>query len=44
MGAELQATARKLPSGPTRHNMLQEIGKLRAQIAALQRANLRAEG
>ena len=44
MGAELQATARKLPSGPDRHNMLQEIGRFRAQVAALQRADLRSAG
>jgi hypothetical protein len=40
MGATLQATVRKLPPGPTRHNMLQEIGRFRAEIAALQRADL----
>ena len=46
MGAKLQATARKLPSGPDRHNILQEIGRFRAQIAALQGADYgqRAEG
>ena len=36
MGLKLQMTARNLPSGPDRHNMLQEIGRLRAQVAALQ--------
>ena len=41
MGLKLQITARNLPSGPDRHNMLQEIGRLRAQVAALQRADLR---
>ena len=41
MGTELQASARRLPSGITRDNMLQEIGRFRAQIAALQGADLR---
>ena len=36
MGLKLQMTARNLPSGPDRHNILQEIGRLRAQVAALQ--------
>ena len=36
MGDELQATARKLPPGITRHNMLHEIGRLRARVVALQ--------
>jgi hypothetical protein len=40
MGAKLQATARKLPSGPHRHNILQEIARFRAEIAALQSADL----
>ena len=39
LGVKLQTTARNLPSGPDRHNILQEIGRLRAQVAALQ-ANL----
>jgi hypothetical protein len=42
MGAELQATARKLPWGTTRHNMLQEIGRFRAQIVALQGSDLQS--
>jgi hypothetical protein len=42
MGAKLQATARELPTGPDRHNMLQEIGSFRAQVAALQGADLRS--
>jgi hypothetical protein len=29
MMTKLQATARALPSGPDRHNILQEIGKFR---------------
>jgi cytochrome c556 len=37
MAAELLATARKLPSGQDRHNALQEIGRFRARITALQR-------
>jgi hypothetical protein len=41
MAAKLLATARKLPPGPDRHNILQEIGRFRAQIAALQGADLR---
>jgi hypothetical protein len=36
MGAKLLAAARKLPSGPDRHKLLQEVGRFRAQIAALQ--------
>ena len=50
MGAELQATARKLPSGTICHNMLQEIGRFRAQLlckgADLQSAHqgLKAKG
>jgi hypothetical protein len=35
MAAKLLATARKLPPGPDRHNILQEIGRFRAQIVAL---------
>jgi hypothetical protein len=35
MGTKLQATARALPSGPERHNILQEIGRLRAEIVAI---------
>jgi len=35
MATELLATARKLPPGPDRHNMLQEIGRFRARITAL---------
>jgi hypothetical protein len=41
MGTKLQATARELPSGQDRHNALREIGRFRAQIAALQGADLR---
>ena len=41
MATKLLAVAGKLPPGPDRHNMLQEIGRFRAQVAALQRADLR---
>jgi hypothetical protein len=40
MAVKLLATARKLPQGPDRHNALQEIGRFRARIAALQGAGL----
>jgi hypothetical protein len=40
MAGKLLATARKLPPGPDRHNMFQEIGRFRAKIAALQGAGL----
>jgi hypothetical protein len=36
MAAKLLATARKLPPGPDRSNILREIGRFRVQIAALQ--------
>jgi hypothetical protein len=42
MGTKLQATARALPSGPDRHNILQEIGRFRARIVALKGADLPA--
>jgi hypothetical protein len=42
MEAKLFATARKLPPGPDRRNILQEIGRFRVQIAALQGADLRS--
>ena len=35
MAAELLKTARKLPAGPVRHDLLKEIGKFRARIIAL---------
>jgi hypothetical protein len=38
MAAKLQATARKLPHGPDRRDLLQEIGRFRVQIIALQSA------
>ena len=40
MATKLLATARKLPPGPDRHDVLQEIGRFRAQIVALQSAGL----
>jgi hypothetical protein len=36
MAAQLLETARKLPSGQDRHNVLQEIERFRARITALQ--------
>jgi hypothetical protein len=41
MAANLQATASKLPPGPERHGLLEEIGRFRARIVALQSADLR---
>jgi hypothetical protein len=41
MAAELLATARKLPPGPDRSNILQEIGRFRSQIISLQGVGLR---
>jgi hypothetical protein len=35
MAAELLKTARKLPPGPVRHDLLKEIGKFRVRITAL---------
>jgi hypothetical protein len=43
MGVKLQAAARRLPLGPDRHNLLQEVGRFRAQIVALQSADIRPE-
>jgi hypothetical protein len=40
MVAKLLATARELPPGQERHEVLQEIGKFRLQITALQGAGL----
>jgi hypothetical protein len=36
LAAKLLETARKLPPGAVRHDSLKEIGRLRAQITALQ--------
>jgi hypothetical protein len=41
MAAKLLATARELSSGQDHHNALREIGRFRAQIAALQGADYR---
>ena len=35
MAAKLLKTARNLPPGPVRHDILKEIGKFRVRIAAL---------
>ena len=35
--AKLFETARKLPAGPVRHDILKEIGKFSARIAALKK-------
>jgi hypothetical protein len=40
IAAKLLATARELPPGQEHHNALREIGRFRAQIAALQSADL----
>jgi hypothetical protein len=42
MAAKLLATARELPPGQERHDILQEIGKFRLRIIALQGAGLPA--
>jgi hypothetical protein len=51
MAVKLLATARKLPPGPNRRNMLAEIGRFRSQIISLQgpgstpvRQRLKAKG
>jgi hypothetical protein len=41
MAAKLLATARELPPGQDHHNALREIGRFRAQIAALKGTGLR---
>jgi hypothetical protein len=41
MAAKLLATARELPPGQDHHNAPREIGRFRAQIPALQGADLR---
>jgi hypothetical protein len=41
LAAKLLETARKLPPGAVRHDSLKEIGRLRAQIAALRARALR---
>jgi hypothetical protein len=44
MAAKLLATARKLPPGPERSNILVEIGRFRSQIVSLQGVGLRPVG
>jgi hypothetical protein len=41
MAAKLLEAARKLPPGPDRRNILQEIGRFRSQIISLQSVGLR---
>jgi hypothetical protein len=36
MAAKLEATARKLPTGPGRDELLQDIARFRSKLAALQ--------
>jgi hypothetical protein len=36
MAVKLEATARKLPTGPGRDELLQDIARFRAKLAALQ--------
>jgi hypothetical protein len=43
LGAKLQATARELPTGPDRQNILHDIGRLRAQVAALRWSDLQTD-
>jgi hypothetical protein len=35
LAAKLLETARKIPAGPVRHDILKQIGKFRARITAL---------
>ena len=44
VAVKLEANARKLPMGPIRDELLQDIAIFRAQIAALQAAALRPSG
>jgi hypothetical protein len=43
MATKLQDTARKLTPGPSRQSLLEEVGKLRAQIVAMRSADSRPE-
>jgi hypothetical protein len=43
MGLKLQASARKLPPGPERDSLLQDVGKFRAQIVAMRNHNSRSQ-
>jgi hypothetical protein len=44
MAAKLLATARELPPGPERSNIILEIGKFRSQIVSLQGIGYRPAG
>jgi hypothetical protein len=44
VAVKLEANARKLPTGPIRDELLQDIAIFRAQVAALQAAALRPSG
>jgi len=44
VAVKLEAKARKLPMGPIRDELLQDIAIFRAQVAALQAAALRPSG
>ena len=44
MAAKLEVTARKLPTGPGRTELLQDIAKFRARVSALAGAALRRSG
>jgi hypothetical protein len=44
MAAQLEAAARKLPMGPGRDELLQDIARFNARLAALQAAALRPSG
>jgi hypothetical protein len=44
VAVKLEANARKLPMGPIRDELLQDIAIFRAQVAALQAAALRQSG
>jgi hypothetical protein len=41
LGAKLLEAARKLPSGPARHDALKEIGRLRAQLSSVKDPRIR---
>jgi hypothetical protein len=41
MAVQLEATARKLPTGPGRDELLRDIARFRAQLAARRAAALR---
>lgn len=43
MAEKLQNTIRKLTPGPSRHTLLEEIGRFRARIVAMRSVGLRPE-